>query len=423
MMNKIKKTIRANKVIVQNLSYLSVLQLFNMAVPLLTYPYLIRVLGKETYGLVIFAQALVGYLVILVNFGFNISATKEISVHRDDKNKISEIVSSVFILKGILFFVSLGILFVLLYLIPQAEGYRILFYLTMYLCLYDWLFPIWYFQGIERMKYITILNVISRTIFLVLIFVFIHNKDDFLWLPIIHGVGAIVASLIALYIIFFRQKISFMLPTSKVIFSYFKDAVPIFISNVSIQLYVRSNKVIIGTFLGLADVAYYDLAEKIANLLKTPQYILNQVLFPKISKEKDIGFVKGVFKITFWLNMALFLLVLIFIKPIIMLLGGAEMLPAIPVVVILAITIPLVTMSTVFTMQLLLPFGYNKLFGKIILSSAVFYVLSMLILWFTFGFTIENIALVTVLTEVFVLSVLYYYCVKKGLWIKSSVTG
>ena len=422
MINKLKKTIRANKVIVQNLSYLSILQLFNMAVPLLTYPYLIRVLGKETYGLVIFAQALVGYLVILVNFGFNISATKEISVHRDNKNKISEIVSSVFILKGILFLVSIGILFILLYVFPQAEGYKILFYLTMYLCLYDWLFPIWYFQGIERMKYITILNVLSRTIFLVLIFVFIHNKDDFLWLPIINGLGAIVSSLIALYIIFFIQKISFIIPAPKVIFSYLKDSVPIFISNVSIRLYVSSNKVIIGTFLGLGDVAYYDLAEKIVNLLKTPQGILNQVLFPKISKEKDIGFVKRVFKTTFWINMALFIMVLIFTKPMIMFLGGAEMLPAIPVVVILSITIPIVAMSNVFGIQLLLPFGYNKLFSNIILSSAIFYTILLLILWFTFGFTIENISITTVLTEVYVVLVMYYYCLKNRLWIKSLIT-
>ena len=422
MINKLKKTIRANKVIVQNLSYLSVLQLFNMAVPLLTYPYLIRVLGKETYGLVIFAQALVSYLVILVNFGFNISATKEISVHRNNKYKISEIVSSVFILKGILFLLSVVILFILLNVIPQAEGYKILFYLTMYLCLYDWIFPIWYFQGIERMKYITILNVVSRSIFLILIFVFIHSRDDFLWLPIINGMGAIVASLIALYIIIVKQKVSLTLPSSKVIFSYFKDSVPIFISNVSIRLYVSSNKVIIGTFLGMGDIAYYDLAEKIVRLLKTPQGILNQVLFPKISKEKDIGFVKRIFKISFWMNMALLVLVLVFSKPMIMFLGGADMLPAIPVVVILSITIPIVAMSNVFGIQLLLPFGYNKIFSKIMVSSALFYAILLAILWITIGFTIEYISIITVITEVFVVIVMYYYCLQNKLWIKSLTT-
>ena len=81
--------------LIRNFSYLSLLQVFNLILPLIVYPYLIRVLGKETYGLVVFAQSLVFYLVILVGFGFNISATKEVSIHRNDSKKLGEIVSSV----------------------------------------------------------------------------------------------------------------------------------------------------------------------------------------------------------------------------------------------------------------------------------------------------------------------------------------
>ena len=78
--NSLITKIRSNKVLVQNFSYLSALQIFNLLIPLITYPYLIRVVGKETYGLVVFAQAIIGYLVILTDFGFNISATREVSV-------------------------------------------------------------------------------------------------------------------------------------------------------------------------------------------------------------------------------------------------------------------------------------------------------------------------------------------------------
>ena len=77
-----------NKTLIQNFSYLSALRIFNMILPLITYPYLIRVLGKEIYGLVVFAQAIVNYLVMLVSFGFNISATKEVSVYRNDEKKL-----------------------------------------------------------------------------------------------------------------------------------------------------------------------------------------------------------------------------------------------------------------------------------------------------------------------------------------------
>jgi len=138
----------------------------------------------------------------------------------------------------------------------------------------------WYFQGIERMKYITYINLISRLIFLGLIFVFIHNPNDFLFVPIIYGIGALVSGSIALVIIFGNHQISFKWQPFQNLRYYFMDSFPIFVSNVSISLYVSTNKVITGTFLGMSEVAYYDLAEKLTSVLKLPQGILSQSLFP-----------------------------------------------------------------------------------------------------------------------------------------------
>lgn len=422
MLNKLKEIVKANKTIFENLSYLSILQVFNMLVPLLTYPYLIRVLGIEKYGLVVFAQAIVGYFVILVNFGFNISATKEISVHRDNKVKINEIVSSIFILKGLLFIISLVSFSLILSVFEQAEGYKMLFYITLYMCLYDWLFPVWYFQGIEKMKYITLLNLVSRTIFLGLIFFLIKDQDDYLLFPIINGVGAIIASLGGLFIIFYNHKVKLIFPSKAVLKFYFTESIPIFISNVSIKFYVSSNKIIIGAFLGMGDVAFYDLAEKLVSLLRMPQSLLSQVLFPKISNDKNIGFVKKVFNISVWSNIGIYILFLFLLKPVVLILGDGEMLPAIPVVVILGLTLPLTAMSNVFGIQLLLPFGYNKAFSKVIVSSGLVYLILIVLIKLLFNFTIENISSATVLTELFVTIFMFKYCLKFNLWKKNTIT-
>ena len=239
IINKVKEILENNKKIVQNLSYLSVLQIFNMLIPLLTYPYLIRVLGKETYGLVVFAQAIIGYLVILVSFGFNISATKQISENRDDRGKVNEIVSNIFILKGILFVMSVVLLIFIMSFYNNVGNYQILFYLTLYLCVYEWLFPIWYFQGLEEMKYITILNVISRSIFLILIFVLIKSEEDYLLYPLISGIGAIVASALALVIVFGSHGVKLQKTSIKRLKFYIQESIPIFISNISIKLYLK----------------------------------------------------------------------------------------------------------------------------------------------------------------------------------------
>jgi len=410
------KTLR-HKVLVQNFSYLSALQIINILLPLITYPYLIRVLGKETYGLVIFAQAIIGYLLILVSFGFNISATKEISVHRNNKERISEIVSSVLTIKVILFLLALGILYIILLFIPQGRNYHALFYLTMWMCFYEAIFPGWYFQGIEKMKYITFITLISRLSFLGLIFIFIHSPGDYLFVPIINGIGSLLAGITSLYILLGNHKIKFRLqPMSQLVY-YFTGSVPIFISNISSKIYVSTNKVLVGAFLGMEEVAYYDLAEKITSVFKIPQSILSQTLFPKISKEKDRSFVKKIFKLSVVINLSLFAFIILFSKHIILLLGGVTMLNAITTVNILSITIPIISISNVLGIQLIIPFGYPKTFSKVILTSGIFYILQALFLWLSIGFTLTNIACITVTTELFVTIYMFYYCKKYNLWI------
>jgi PST family polysaccharide transporter len=389
---------------------------FNLLLPLITYPYLIRVLGKETYGLVVFAQAIIGYLLILVGFGFNISATKDISIHRDNKEKLSEIVSSVLIIKSVFFILSLIILSVVLWFIPQAKGYEALFYLTMWMCLYDVLFPQWYFQGIERMKYITYITLVSRLIFLGLIFVFIHSPADYLFMPVISGIGAVIAGLVSLYIVFFIHKIKLAKQPLLVLKKYLKDSIPFFVSNVSVKIYVSTNKVIIGSFLGMTEVSYYDLGEKITSLLKIPQGLLSQTLFPKINKDKDIHFVKKAFFVSIAINIILFVGIVLFSKPIVMFLGGEQMLPAIWVVNILALSVPIIAMSNIFGIQLLVPFGYSKIFSQIIVASGIIYLIQLSIIWPLWGINIYSVSIISVTTEFFVTIIMYYFCKRYKLW-------
>ena len=86
--SKIQQIGRSYKTLIHNFSYLSISKGFTILIPLVTLPYILNVLGKELYGLVVFSQAVVSYFVILVSFGFNTLAIEEISVNRDDKIKI-----------------------------------------------------------------------------------------------------------------------------------------------------------------------------------------------------------------------------------------------------------------------------------------------------------------------------------------------
>ena len=104
--NKLKTQIKINKNLLNNFTNLSVLYILNLLIPFIIYPYLIRVLGAETYGLVIYAQAVVMYFVILISFGFNLSGVKLVSLYRENKEKLGEIISSIFPIKFYLFIIS-----------------------------------------------------------------------------------------------------------------------------------------------------------------------------------------------------------------------------------------------------------------------------------------------------------------------------
>ena len=407
----LKEKAGRHKTLIQNFSYLSALQIFNMLLPLITYPYLIRILGKETYGLVIFAQAIIGYLVILVGFGFNISATKEVSVHRDNKEKLSEIVSSVLIIKGCLFILAFLILSILLYFIPQAHGYEMLFYLTMYMCLYELIFPIFYFQGIEKMKYMTYLNLVSRLIFLALIFILVKSESDYLMVPLISGIGATIAGVISILLIL-KDRIVFKMQSIRILLYYFKKSYVMALAYASNTFKSNFNIILVKFLFSFSEVAYFDLALKISNIGNTFLELISQTVFPKMSREKDSIFLKKIIKFAFGASILFILFIQIFANPIIEILGGIEMTPAVDVLRILVFFIPVYITGALLGRNCLIVHGFDKQVLLSMLYSSVFYIACIAILYIV-GINITLIKLILLYIISFAFETTYRYIICK----------
>ena len=159
----------------ENFISLSFLQGANYILPLITLPYLVRVLESDKYGLIMFAQAFIQYFVVITEYGFNLSATRLISLNRDNNTKISDIFFSVIFIKIFFMILSLFVISAIVFLISRFTADKEIYFLTFGIVIGNVLFPVWFFQGIEKMKYITVLHVLAKAIFTVLIFLFVKK--------------------------------------------------------------------------------------------------------------------------------------------------------------------------------------------------------------------------------------------------------
>ena len=166
------------KTLIKNFSSLSLLQASNYLFPLITLPYLFRILGPDKYGLMIFASAFVGYFGIVTDYGFNLSIPREVSIHRDNKNKLSEIFSSVLIIKVSVFILCAVVFASIVFAIPKFYLDKDIYLLSFIAVFGQLLFPVWFFQGIEKMHFISLTSISVRALAVVSIFIFINSRRE-----------------------------------------------------------------------------------------------------------------------------------------------------------------------------------------------------------------------------------------------------
>lgn len=274
-----------NNSVGRNFGYLVILQGVNFILPLITMPYLVNVLGSDKFGLVMFAQSFAVFFNVIVDFGFNLSATREIALNKNDHQAISEIFSSVFLIKIALLIVSFLILWLLTFVLSDLRKDSLVFILSYGVVFGQALFPIWYFQGIEKMQFVTITNVAAKVLFTVLIFLGIKGESDYLSVPIYNSIGFIISGFVGLVLA--KRNVSFVRPNWKKTKVRFQEGFQLFISNLSVTLYTVSNTVILGFFTNNSIVGVYSSFEKLVLAVKNIYAPLFQAMFPWLSKKNS----------------------------------------------------------------------------------------------------------------------------------------
>ena len=285
MVQKKIVTHQERKIVLGNFISLTTLQSISYILPLVVLPYLIRVIGIEKFGLIAFAQSLVQYFMILTDYGFSLSATRTIALIGENKNnKISALFSSVMTVKLIFATISLLALCAILYLVPKFRADWIVYILSFGTVIGSTLFPVWFFQGKEKMSYIAVVNVISGIIYAICIFLFINGPEDYLRVPLLGSILSIISGILGLYIAFKKFKLEFIIQKYVDIKRELQTGWDIFISVLAVNIYTTSRVFAVGLLTNNVLTGYYSLAERIANVIQTfPMDSFTRAVYPRIS--------------------------------------------------------------------------------------------------------------------------------------------
>ena len=272
------------KRILSNFCALSGVQMANMLLPLLTLPYLMRVLGPDKIGKIAIAQAFSQYFVLLTDYGFGFSAARKIAIIRGDPVETGVCYSQIVMAKLLLAMLGFTVFCGVVAIVPSFREDWTLHLFSYGTVLVSVLFPPWFFQGLERLHGVAILNLCSRGIFTVAILTFVRSASDYCRVPLIMAIGGIVAGLISQALIFGPMKIPFVLPSVSGVRKEFRDAFPHFLSVTSLGLYSASSVFILGLFATSAQVGYYSAAERLSGVVLRVTSCLSASLYPAMSQ-------------------------------------------------------------------------------------------------------------------------------------------
>ncbi|MCC4480380.1 oligosaccharide flippase family protein [Limosilactobacillus reuteri] len=265
---------------------LYIMNIAQLILPLITLPYLTRVLTVNGYGVVNYVKSLMMYITLIIEFGFTLSGTKEIVEAENNKDKINQIISKVTISKTILSVLALIVLIVMIFTIPllrQYPLYTILSFLPSFLTIY--LFD-YFFRGIEKMQIITERYVIMRGTATALTFLLVKSEDQLLLIPILDIIGSVLASVWVLLILkkmgihFIKVSFSTIVNDLKVSFTYF-------VSNIASTAFGALNTLFVGIILSTRDIAYWSLIMTLVTAVQSMYSPISDGIYPRMVAKKS----------------------------------------------------------------------------------------------------------------------------------------
>jgi PST family polysaccharide transporter len=269
-----------------NVAALSILQVMNYAVPLATVPYLVRVLGPAHFGLLAFAQALIVYFDLLTDYGSLLSATRAVAVHRHDSEALSHIFWRTAAARLALAFGCALALSALVLAAPPLRAAATLYAAAFLTVIGTAIFPVWFFQGIEQMKYVTAAHSSARVLTIPALFLLVRHPDHYVRAAAVQGAVPVLAGILVAPVLWRKLRHGFHRPAVSEIAGVLREGWSAFVANSALVFNATATITVLGLVAGAAEVGYYSAADKVIRALSSLLNPVTQALYPHLNSLK-----------------------------------------------------------------------------------------------------------------------------------------
>lgn len=358
-----------------NILFLSGVQFASYLFPLVSVPYLTRVLGPTVWGMVAFTSAFVACIGLLVEYGFGFSATREAATYRDTRDRLADLLAGVLGAKMLLALLGVSLALLVQRWVTIFQEHPALLLAGLVGILAQSLSPMWYYQGLERMRMVATLDISARVLATAGIFLLVRSPEDGWKVLALQGLASLLSTSVALRLAY--REVPFRFPTLSLSWKTLQAGWNMFIFNSAVSLYTVGNSFILGLFAPPQFVGYYAGAEKFIIALLRLFEPVSQALYPRLShlihhSRADAARLARIGILLMGLSGVLMGLVIFLSAPLLVrILLGEEFAPAVPVLRVLALLLPLVALSTALYSQWILPLRLDRLFITVILGTGL----------------------------------------------------
>lgn len=355
--------------LVRNFFSLMVLRGFQFLIPLVTLPYVVRTIGLDNFGLINFSLSLCLYFGAVIQFGFGITATREIARNRNNVVKLSQIYSATLIASFFLAVISSVAVFSVVITFDKFNHNKYLYLFTMMFVVFQSLFPIWFFQGMEKMKYITFLSLGTSAMYLISLFVFVKQESDFVLVPLLNAIAAFITFIIAITLIYKHFNVKLTRPKIQEIENIYLNGYHGFITQFVPNIYTNTVTFLLGFFANNAAVGLFTAATKIIDALGSIVYVLSNTFLPFLAR--NIGRHKFFQKIMFVVGLSITLLLFFLSSYMVKFMYGDINEIVITYIRLLSFSIPLIFIQVTFGHNYLMLVGQEKVYKNIVLFFSI----------------------------------------------------